>query len=104
MTTEFDFIKADQQSLDRQTEALTFADALKAHRLCEEWTQEQAAQRLGITKQMLSAYETGKRIPTPRKAYEMANVLGLIPEMAVLLVINDELKANQLPIQIQLVS
>jgi transcriptional regulator with XRE-family HTH domain len=104
MTTEFEFTKADQQVLDRQTEVLTFADALKAHRLCEEWTQEQAAQKLGITKQMLSAYETGKRIPTPKKAYEIAGVLGLVPEMAVLLAINDELKANQLPIQMQLVS
>src|ERR1700753_3868003 len=96
MITEFEFNKADQKALDRQTALLTFADALKAHRLCEEWTQEQAAQKLNITKQMLSAYETGKRIPTPKKAYEMATVLGLIPEMAVLLAMNDELKASHL--------
>lgn len=104
MTTEFEFNQADQQALDRQTGAITFADALKAHRLCEEWTQEQAALKLGITKQMLSAYETGKRIPTPKKAYEMAGVLGLVPEMAVLLAVNDDLKASQLPIQVQLAS
>jgi len=102
MTTEYEFLEEDQRDLDRQAQALTFADALKAHRLCEEWTQEEAAQKLGITKQMLSAYETGKRIPTPRKAYEMASVLGLLPDMAVLLAVNDELKAHHLPIKMQL--
>jgi transcriptional regulator with XRE-family HTH domain len=83
-------------------ETLTFADMLKAHRLCQEWTQPVAAEKLGITKQLLSAYENGKKLPSPSKAYEMAEVLGFSSPLAVLAVMNDQLRLAALPLRVSL--
>jgi transcriptional regulator with XRE-family HTH domain len=92
----------DQVWLDAQVAALTFGRTLKAHRLCEEWTQEQAAQKLGISTQMYNAYEKDRKLPTPKKAYDMATALGMVPEMLVLTVINDQLRKDHLPFQVSM--
>jgi transcriptional regulator with XRE-family HTH domain len=88
--------------LDAQIAGLSFGQRIKAHRLCEEWTQEEIAQKLGISTQLLSAYETGRKLPTPKKAYEMAEQLGMLPQAAVLAVLNDQLRQDNLPLQVEL--
>ena len=41
-----------------------FGNALKTLRLKENMTQAQLAQKLGVTKSIISAYETGLRLPS----------------------------------------
>lgn len=41
-----------------------FGSVLKTLRLKENYTQAQLAQKLGITKSVISAYETGIRLPS----------------------------------------
>lgn len=41
-----------------------FGNNLKTLRLRKKWTQAQLAQKLGITKSVISAYETGLRLPS----------------------------------------
>lgn len=41
-----------------------FGNTLKALRLRESMTQAQLAQKLGVTKSVISAYETGLRLPS----------------------------------------
>lgn len=41
-----------------------FGNTLKALRLREDMTQAQLAQKLGLTKSVISAYETGLRLPS----------------------------------------
>ena len=41
-----------------------FGNILKTQRLKEGMTQAQLAQRLGVTKSVISAYETGLRMPS----------------------------------------
>lgn len=41
-----------------------FGNALKTLRLKENMTQSQLAQKLGLTKSVISAYETGLRLPS----------------------------------------
>ena len=104
MTTEpadYNIYPEDQEWLRKEEEALTFADILRSHRLCEEWTQEQAARKLGITKQMLSAYENGHKIPSAKRAYEIGERLGIVPGLAVIHALNDQLREDALPIKIQ---
>ncbi|MFR5336677.1 MAG: helix-turn-helix domain-containing protein [Blautia producta] len=43
---------------------IDFGSNLKTLRLREGWTQAQLAQKLGITKSVISAYETGLRLPS----------------------------------------
>lgn len=41
-----------------------FGNTLKTLRLKEKYTQAQLAQKLGLTKSVISAYETGLRLPS----------------------------------------
>lgn len=43
---------------------IDFGSNLKTLRLREGWTQAQLAQKLGITKSVISTYETGLRLPS----------------------------------------
>ncbi len=43
---------------------LYFSELLKAHRLGEEMSQEQIAEKLGTTKQKICDYEKGRRLPS----------------------------------------
>ncbi len=107
MTTEPDkseIFQEDQDWLDAQLAELTFGRCLKAHRLCEEWTQEQTAAKLGISTQLYNAYEKDRKLPTPKKAYEMAQTLGMSPEMLALTVLNDQLRKDNLPFQVSVAS
>jgi transcriptional regulator with XRE-family HTH domain len=107
MTTESHNLEIDphdQAWLQTQVQQMTFGRMLKAHRLAEDWTQEQASKRLGISKQAFNAYENERKLPSPKKAYEIAEKLGMVPEVAILAVLNDQLRQDHIPLQVQLVS
>ena len=60
MTTK----KKASELLEAEYGPLHFSGLLKAHRLGEEMTQEEMAQKLKITKQKVCDYEKGRRIPS----------------------------------------
>lgn len=97
-----DIFPEDQVWLQEQLKTLTFASVLKAHRLSKAWTQEEAAKRLGISKQLVSAYENGHKIPEPTQAYRIGEVLDMSPKMAVIYAVNDALRRESLPLQVTL--
>ena len=55
----------------------TFSEALKRIRLERKLTQEEFAKQLGTTKQVISRYESGQRIPKLSVASEFAKKLGV---------------------------
>lgn len=101
-TEENDIYPEDQVWLEEQLKAMTFAKALKAHRMCNDWTQEETAQRLDVSKQLISAYENGRKIPRPALAYKMGEALGMSPKMAVIYAVNDALRYESLPVEVSL--
>lgn len=50
--------------MQRRFTMVDFGNNLKTLRLKKNWTQAQLAQKLGITKSVISAYETGIRLPS----------------------------------------
>lgn len=54
-----------------------FAGKLKACRLARGWSQEELAQRLGTTKQVISHYERGDRTPKVDVAARYSEVLNV---------------------------
>lgn len=50
--------------MQRRFIMVDFGNNLKTLRLKKNWTQAQLAQKLGITKSVISAYETGIRLPS----------------------------------------
>lgn len=49
---------------------------MKKHRLLASLTQEELAQKLGVSRQTVIAIESGKYSPTLETAFMLANVLG----------------------------
>lgn len=51
--------------------------SMSAARVNAELNQDDVAKKLGITRETLSAWESGKRIPRVDQAYELAAIYGL---------------------------
>lgn len=102
MTTEPDheIYPEDQAWLQAQIRELTFGRRLGAYRTSREWSQVEAARRLGISRQLYNVYERGHKLPTPSLAYQIGEKLGMGGEALVLAVINDQLRRDNLPIQV----
>ena len=99
MTTEPDKAFYSTDEVFASSPPLTFGRALVAFRKAEELTQAQVALTLGITKCMLSQYETGRKLPSLALAERMATTLGLDVQVALNLLINDQLRHANLPYQ-----
>ena len=52
---------------------------VRARRLANGWTQEQFAERCGLSQQYLSGLERGQRNPTVVTLFELAQALGTDP-------------------------
>lgn len=72
MTTK----KKASDILEAQLGSLYFSDLLKAHRLGEEMTQDQLADKLGIYKQKVCDYEKGRRLPSIETVVNWAKKLA----------------------------
>ena len=82
---------------------LTFAKVLAAHRLSEELTQIEMAQRLGISKQSLCDLEKGRKIPSANRAAQIAEILGMLPESFIRLALQDQLKQDDLDFYVEVI-
>ena len=89
MTTK---IKYGTKEAQKDFGKLTFAEVLLAHRLSEELTQIEMAEKLGISKQSLCDLEKGRKIPSATRASKIAKILGMLPESFVQLALQDQLR------------
>jgi DNA-binding XRE family transcriptional regulator len=71
---------------------LTLAQVIKAHREGEGWTLEEAAQKLGMSRQALHQYESGAGLPSIEQTIRLANGLGAMPDMWLIYRIEAELR------------
>jgi DNA-binding XRE family transcriptional regulator len=68
---------------------LSYGLLVRTWRKCDGLTQVEAARQLGISKQLLSAYETGKQLPSLRQGTDIATTLGLYMPQAIRALIED---------------
>lgn len=73
--------------------SVTFGELIRSLRLCDEISQIELAERLGLSKQHLSAIENGKKAVSPARAAKFAQVLGYPIDQFVLAAIEDELRS-----------
>lgn len=95
---------ADQRVWRKRMKALTFGQTIRAYRLAEEWSLTYAAEKIGISKQQLSDYENGRKLPSVERAYQIAQALEMMPQCLVLQVINEQLRKAEIPIQVEVAS
>jgi transcriptional regulator with XRE-family HTH domain len=65
---------------------------MRAWRQCEGLRLADVASKMAISKQLLSEYERGLKLPSIRKTLEMAELLGASPAMWLRYRLQDELK------------
>jgi transcriptional regulator with XRE-family HTH domain len=71
----------------------TMGRALRTWRKCEELTLATVAQKLGISKQLLSAYEHDKKSPSIQRIIEIAKILDVDPIIFLTFRLQDEITA-----------
>ena len=68
---------------------LTFAKALRAERTTAEFTQQELADKIGVTKQAISKFEKGIDFPTAVTVKRIAKVFGMPYGSYVELIVQD---------------
>lgn len=92
------------KDIEKQFGPLTFGNLLKAHREGEEFTQVEMAKKLQLSKQALNDIENGRKIPSISRAVTLAKKLGILPELAVELVLQDQLRREKLKMTVKVSS
>lgn len=103
MTTKKDSIQASELPEFKQWQAeRTLGSVMKAWREAEGLTQEAVAKRLGISKQVFSAYENGHKIPSIKRTIELAETLGASVTMWLIYRVETELRNQGLDYSVRL--
>jgi transcriptional regulator with XRE-family HTH domain len=98
MTTEEYGIK----ELERDFGPLTFGNALESHRKCEELSQREFANLLGISPQSLCDIEKGRKIPSVTRAARIANQINEPEKTWIRLALQDMLRKGDLDYSVSL--
>lgn len=89
------------KDIEKQFGPLTFANLLKAHREAEEFSQVEMAKLLQLSKQALNDIENGRKTPSISRAIGLAKKLGILPELAVELVLQDQIRREKLKMTVK---
>ena len=81
---------------------LTFGGMFKAYREGEGLTQVEMAKQLKISKQALNDIESGRKIPSIRRALVLAQKIDVIPEIAIELIMQDQLYREHLNLTVKI--
>ena len=96
--------KIGTKEIEKEFGPLTFGSLLKAHRFGEELTQVQFAKLLGLSKQSLNDLEGNRKSPTIRRAMGIAKKIGLLPELVVQVVLQDQVSKENLKLSVSVKS
>ncbi len=83
---------------------LTFGRLLKSHRVGEEFSQVEMAKKLGLSKQSLNDLESGRKIPSIRRAVQIAKKLGLLQDLIIQLVLQDQVDKERIKVRVTVAS
>ena len=96
--------KIGTKEIEKEFGPLTFGSLLKAHRFGEELTQVQFAKLLGLSKQSLNDLEGNRKSPTIHRAIGIAKKIGLLPELVVQVVLQDQVSKENLKLSVSVKS
>ena len=80
---------------------LTLYRAIKSHRQCAEWTQQDLADRLGVSKQAVSKFEGGTLLPSLDTVVKIADVFEVDRETFIRLLFQEMVRKAGLSYQVQ---
>lgn len=88
--------KIGLEEIEKQYGSLTFGRLLKSHREGEELTQVEMAKLLRMSKQSLNDLEHGRKIPSIRRAIQIARKIKILEELVVQLILQDHIRRERL--------
>lgn len=88
--------KIGLEEIEKQYGSLTFGRLLKSHREGEELTQVEMAKLLRMSKQSLNDLEHGRKIPSIRRAIQIAKKIKILEELVVQLILQDHVRREKL--------
>ena len=74
------YLRSGSVRKEQARERVSLAQALKEHRLRCQMTQEFVAERLGVSRQAVSKWETGAADPSTTNLLALARLYGVSPE------------------------
>jgi transcriptional regulator with XRE-family HTH domain len=80
----------------------TFAELVRTIRECEQWTLEQTAKKLSVSRSHLCDVEKGRKTVSPERAAHWARILGYSESQFVRLAIQGNLDASGLRYRVEL--
>ena len=86
--------------IEKQYGPLTFGRLLKSHREGEELSQVVMAKKLGLSKQSLNDLERGRKIPSIRRAVQIAKKIGLLEDLIVQLVLQGQVDKEKIKVRV----
>lgn len=92
--------KVGTKEIEKIYGPLSFGRLLKSHRLGEEISQVEMAKLLGLSKQSLNDLESGRKIPTIRRAVRIAEKIGVLDALAVQLVFQDQVNKEKINVRV----
>jgi transcriptional regulator with XRE-family HTH domain len=87
--------------LEKLVGSLSLGKSLRAIRLGEEESQTSFAKKLGVSVQYLCDLEHDRKIVSPKKANEFADILGYSPEQFVCLALQDSLNQYNISMHVE---
>jgi proteic killer suppression protein len=82
------------EAIGYQHQEASLGSMMREWRQCEGWTLTETAQKLGISKQFLSEYERGHKLPSIKKVIEIATTFEVDPASWLKFRLQDELRMN----------
>lgn len=74
------YIRSEPARKEREEQARSLGEVLKSHRIACSMTQEFVAEALGVSRQAVSKWESGRSDPSTTNLLALAKLYGLSPE------------------------
>lgn len=94
-------VKTTTTEIGKKYGQLTFGNVLKSYRLAEDWTQVEMAKKLRLSKQSVNDLESGRKIPSIRRAIGIAKKVGILPDLALQLIFQDQIRKARLGFKVK---
>ena len=89
-----------KKEIEKGLQDTTFGELLSSCRNSEKMTQKELANLLGTTPSDICDLEKGRKIPSPKRAYAIAEALGMYEPFSVQLAIQDYFREQKLKLKI----
>ena len=95
-------LKEFKRDLEKERGPLTFGRLLESHRKCEGLTQNGLGRMVGLSGTNICDLEKGRKIPSAKRAYDLAEALGMSQKQWVEVALQDALRKQEIDLKVSI--